>query len=158
MMVTAYIQTITILYKYFCVWELDFRLNNINLHQLFLLILLITYYHYFLILNLWNTIKFKHHNQWVAHLWYWRLQSIYQFLNTTRKCLKHLNIQVVLLLHNCERNCLCTKFKCKPYRVYFLNPIKSCSISQANTIISYGQTSLSTTYLTDTALLWVLLL
>ena len=35
------------------------------------MILLITYNHYFLILNLWNTIKFKYHNQWVAHLWYY---------------------------------------------------------------------------------------
>ena len=57
----------------FCIYtsmseELDLKLNNINLYQLFLLILLITYYHYFIILNLWNTIKFKYHNQWVAYL------------------------------------------------------------------------------------------
>ena len=65
-MATACVQTITLLYIYFCVWELDLRLNNIN----YSLILLIIYYHYLLILNLWNTIKFKHHNQWVAHLWY----------------------------------------------------------------------------------------
>ena len=69
-MATACTQTITLLYIYLCVWELDLRLNNINLYQLFLLILLITYYHYLLILNLWNTTKFKYYNQWVAYLWY----------------------------------------------------------------------------------------
>jgi len=37
MMETACAQTITILYKYFCIWELDLRLNDISLHQ-FLLI------------------------------------------------------------------------------------------------------------------------
>ena len=61
-METTCIQTITFLYIYFCVWGLDLRLNNTNLHQLFLLILLITYHHYLLILRLWNTTKFKYHN------------------------------------------------------------------------------------------------
>ena len=31
-METACIQTITILYKYFCISELDFRLNNVSFH------------------------------------------------------------------------------------------------------------------------------
>ena len=34
------------------------------------IILSIIYHHYTLILNLWNTIKFKYHNQWVSYLWY----------------------------------------------------------------------------------------
>ena len=38
---TAYTQTIIILYKYFYIWELDFRLNNINLHYLSLTSVLI---------------------------------------------------------------------------------------------------------------------
>jgi len=38
---TAYTQTITILYKYFCIWELNFRLNNINLYYLSLTFVLI---------------------------------------------------------------------------------------------------------------------
>ena len=29
-MATAYARTITLLYIYFCVWRLDFRLNNVN--------------------------------------------------------------------------------------------------------------------------------
>ena len=29
-METAYAQTITILYIYLCIWELDLKLNNIN--------------------------------------------------------------------------------------------------------------------------------
>jgi len=36
-METACVQTITILYKYFCIWGLDLRLNNINLYQLLLI-------------------------------------------------------------------------------------------------------------------------
>ena len=41
-METACTQTITILYKYFCIWELDLRLNNISFHQFSLFI--INYY------------------------------------------------------------------------------------------------------------------
>jgi len=33
-------QTITILYKYFCIWKLDLRLNNINYYQLLFLIII----------------------------------------------------------------------------------------------------------------------
>jgi len=39
----ACIQTITILYKYFYVWELDLRLNNINYHQSLSLIIIDIY-------------------------------------------------------------------------------------------------------------------
>ena len=39
-MKTACVQTITILYKYFCIQELDLKLNNISFHQL-----LYPYYH-----------------------------------------------------------------------------------------------------------------
>jgi len=53
MMEPAFIQAITILYKYFYIWELDLRFNNIN-HQL---ILPIIYHYYLLILNIWITIK-----------------------------------------------------------------------------------------------------
>jgi len=38
---TACIQTITILCKYFYIWELDLRLNNINLYYLSLTSVLI---------------------------------------------------------------------------------------------------------------------
>ena len=34
------------------------------------MILSIIYHHHILVLNLWNTIKFKYHNQWVSYLWY----------------------------------------------------------------------------------------
>jgi len=53
MMESACIQTITILYKYFYIWGLDLRFNNIN-HQL---ILPIIYHYYLLILNIWITVK-----------------------------------------------------------------------------------------------------
>ena len=63
-METTYTQTIIILYKYFYIWELDLRLNNINFHRLSLFI--IPYYHWYLywyllllssLLNLWITSK-----------------------------------------------------------------------------------------------------
>ena len=42
-------QIITILYKYFCIWSLDLRYNNINLYSLssiFIIIVIIILNHY----------------------------------------------------------------------------------------------------------------
>jgi len=39
------IQTITILYKYFYIWELDLRLNNINYYQFSSIIISYYYWH-----------------------------------------------------------------------------------------------------------------
>ena len=47
MIETACIQTITILYKYFYIWELDLRLNNINLY-LFIIDVYIDIHYYLL--------------------------------------------------------------------------------------------------------------
>ena len=66
-MATACIQTITLLYIYLCIWGLDLRLNNVNYSCWYFSS---SFNHYILILNLWNTIKFKYHNQWVSYLWY----------------------------------------------------------------------------------------
>ena len=66
-MATACAQTITILYIYLCVWGLDLRLNNINYSCWYFSS---SVNHYILILNLWNTIQLKYHNQWVSYLWY----------------------------------------------------------------------------------------
>ena len=40
-METACAQTITILYKYFCIWRLDLRYNNINLYSLLSIFIII---------------------------------------------------------------------------------------------------------------------
>ena len=66
-MATAYARTITLLYIYLCVWGLDLRLNNIN-YSCWYFSSSVSYHT--LVLNLWNTIQLKYHNQWVSYLWY----------------------------------------------------------------------------------------
>ena len=66
-MATACARTITLLYIYFYVWGLDFRLNNINY---FCWYFSSSVNHHILILNPWNTIQPQYHNQWVSYLWY----------------------------------------------------------------------------------------
>jgi len=72
------IQTITILYKYFYIWELNFRLNNINYYQLLFLIIIdicIDIYHYCYhywtsesLLNFWECTQDSNiTNKWVVH-------------------------------------------------------------------------------------------
>jgi len=39
---TACAQTITSLYKYFCIWGLDLSLNNINFHQFLLIFIFLS--------------------------------------------------------------------------------------------------------------------
>ena len=65
-MVTAYTQTITLLYIYLCVWGLNLRLNNINYSCWYFSS---SVNHHILILNPWNTIQPQYHNQWVSYLW-----------------------------------------------------------------------------------------
>ena len=68
-------QTITLLYIYFCVWELDLRLNNINLYQSLSFIICIDLnhhcHHYWTsesLLNLWECTQGSDiTNQWVVH-------------------------------------------------------------------------------------------
>ena len=67
-MATACARIITLLYIYLYVWGLDFRLNNVNYSYWYFLL---SVSHHTLVLNLWNTIKFKYHNQWVSYLWYY---------------------------------------------------------------------------------------
>ena len=67
MIETACAWTITILYIYLCIWELDLRLNNVNYFYWYFSS---SVNHHILILNLWNTIQLKYHNQWVSYLWY----------------------------------------------------------------------------------------
>ena len=66
-MATACAWTITLLYIYLCVWWLDLRLNNINYSCWYFSS---SVSHHILVLNLWNTIQLKYHNQWVSYLWY----------------------------------------------------------------------------------------
>ena len=71
-METACTQTITILYKYFCIWELNLRLNNIIYYSLFFIINLHHYCHYYwtseLLLNLWECTQDSDiTNKWVVH-------------------------------------------------------------------------------------------
>ena len=65
-MVTACAQTITLLYIYLCIWGLNLRLNNINYSCWYFSS---SVSHHTLVLNLWNTIQLKYHNQWVSYLW-----------------------------------------------------------------------------------------
>ena len=67
MITTACVRTITLLYIYLYVWELNLRLNNVNYSCWYFSS---SINHHILILNLWNTIQLKYHNQWVAYLWY----------------------------------------------------------------------------------------
>ena len=75
MMKTAYAQTITLLYIYFYIWGLDFRLNNINFHQYLSFIIYINlnhhYHHYWTsksLLNLWEYTQGSDiTNKWVVH-------------------------------------------------------------------------------------------
>ena len=66
-MATACARTITLLYIYLYVWGLDLRLNNVNYSCWYFSS---SVSHHILILNLWNTIQLKYHNQWVSYLWY----------------------------------------------------------------------------------------
>ena len=59
-MATACAQTITLLYIYLYVWGLDLRLNNINYSYWYFSS---SVSHHTLVLNLWNTIQLKYHNQ-----------------------------------------------------------------------------------------------
>ena len=59
-MATACARTITLLYIYLCVWELDLRLNNINYSYWYFPL---PVNHHILILNPWNTIQPQYHNQ-----------------------------------------------------------------------------------------------
>jgi len=64
---TAYVQIITILYKYFCIWGLDLRLNNINYSYWYYLSSIITISLYWTSKPLSSYLSFKYYNQWVAH-------------------------------------------------------------------------------------------
>ena len=74
-MATACVQTITLLYIYFCVWKLDLRLNNINLHQFLSFIICIDLNHnchdYWTsesLLNLWECTQGSDiTNKWVVY-------------------------------------------------------------------------------------------
>ena len=68
-MATACTWTITL---YLYVWGLDLRLNNINYSCWYFSS---SVSHYTLVLNLWNTIQLKYHNQWVSYLWYTHLSQ-----------------------------------------------------------------------------------
>ena len=59
-MATACTWTITLLYIYLCVWGLNLRLNNINYSCWYFSS---SVSHHTLVLNLWNTIQLKYHNQ-----------------------------------------------------------------------------------------------
>jgi len=59
-MATTCTWTITLLYIYLYVWGLNFRLNNINYSYWYFLS---PVSHHTLVLNLWNTIQLKYHNQ-----------------------------------------------------------------------------------------------
>ena len=97
-MATACAQTITLLYIYLCVWGLNLRLNNVNY---FCWYFSSSANHHILILNLWNTIQLKYHNQWVSYLWYllgsidsvFSLQSIPSVYMTTSRW-KHIDISL----------------------------------------------------------------
>ena len=75
-MKTACTQTITILYKYFYIWELDFRLNNIINFYLFIIDICIDFhyhcYYYWTsesLLNLWKCTQDSDiTNKWVFYL------------------------------------------------------------------------------------------
>ena len=81
----AFICTITLLYIYFCIWELDLKLNSINFHYSLFFIICIDlnhHYHYYqtskLLLNLWEyTQGLDITNKWVV---YFVILSIIEFI------------------------------------------------------------------------------
>jgi len=86
-MVTACTWTITLLYIYFCIWELDLRLNNINLHQSLFFIICIDLNHYChhywtseLLLNLWECTQGSDiTNKWVVYFVITRYQIVWPY-------------------------------------------------------------------------------
>ena len=75
--------------------QVQVRLNNVNYSYWYFSL---SVNHHILILNLWNTIQLKYHNQWVSYLWYFWMFEPYSIC-IIGKCLNH--ILFVLLANVC---------------------------------------------------------
>ena len=91
--------TITLLYIYLYVWGLNLRLNNINYSCWYFSS---SVNHHILILNLWNTIQLKYHNQWVSYLWY----KLYLIDTLVAECILLFTTNLAIVSYSSQSFCL----------------------------------------------------